>query len=55
MSCGRSKTRPDTRHKSFAVFVFCPPKKEDTDPWTDVRTDGPTDVRTDGQTDGDTL
>ena len=37
------ETRPDTRHKSFAVFVSARQKKR-------LRTDRPTDQRTDGPT-----
>ena len=49
------KTRPDTRHKSFAVFVSARQKKRlPTDQRTDGPTDGPTDRRTDGRTDGRT-
>ena len=41
-----NKTRPDTQHKSFAVFVSACQNKE----VTDGPMDGPTDQRTDGPT-----
>ena len=47
------ETRPDTRHKSFAVFVSA--RRQSGYGRTDRRTDGPTDRPTDRPTDGHTL